>query len=116
MQAEVRALLKSAVRPYLAAGLYPYFFARGKLGYDPVYLSLLRRGAFPDGARILDLGCGQGLLSAVLIAARRHRSRCVAHGLAGATVNDTAVRHRVAGTYSQLGAYRTRGRRFGADR
>ena len=71
MQAEVRALLKSAARPYLAAGLYPYFFARGKLGYDPVYLSLLRRGGIADGARILDLGCGQGLLAAVLIAARR---------------------------------------------
>jgi SAM-dependent methyltransferase len=71
MQPEVRALLKSAARPYLAAGLYPYFFARAKLGYDPVYLSLLRRGAFPDGARILDLGCGQGLLAAMLIAARR---------------------------------------------
>jgi len=71
MQAEVRALLRTAARPYLAAGLYPYFFARGKLGYDPVYLSLLRRGGIADGARILDLGCGQGLLAAVLIAARR---------------------------------------------
>jgi SAM-dependent methyltransferase len=71
MQAEVRALLRSAARPYLAAGLYPYFFARGKLRYDPVFVSLLRRGGIPDGARILDLGCGQGLLAAVLIAARR---------------------------------------------
>lgn len=71
MQAEVRALLRSAARPYLAAGLYPYFFARGKLAYDPLYVSLLRRGGIPDGARILDLGCGQGVLAAVLIAARR---------------------------------------------
>ncbi|HEV8647142.1 MAG TPA: class I SAM-dependent methyltransferase [Burkholderiales bacterium] len=71
MQPEVRALLRSAARPYLAAGLYPYFFARGKLAYDPVFVSLLRRSGIPDGARILDLGCGQGLLAAVLIAARR---------------------------------------------
>ena len=28
MQAEFRVLLRSAARPYLAAGLYPYFFAR----------------------------------------------------------------------------------------
>ncbi|MGQ0578284.1 MAG: methyltransferase [Betaproteobacteria bacterium] len=71
MQAEVRALLKTAARPYLAAGPYPYFFARGKLRYDPVFGSLLRRGSIADGARVLDLGCGQGLLAAVLIAARR---------------------------------------------
>ena len=71
MQAEVRALLKSAARPYLAAGLYPYLFARGKLGRDPVFVSLLRRGAIPDGARVVDLGCGQGLLATVLLAARR---------------------------------------------
>ena len=71
MQAEFRVLLRSAARPYLAAGLYPYFFARCKLAYDPVYLSLLRRGRIADGARILDLGCGQALLAAVLIAARR---------------------------------------------
>ncbi len=71
MQAEVRVLPRCAARLYLAAGLYPYFFARGKLAYDPVYVSLLRRGGIADGARILDLGCGQGLLAAVLIAARR---------------------------------------------
>jgi len=71
MRPEVRALLGSAARPYLTAGLYPYFFARAKLVFDPAFVSLLRRGGIPDGARILDLGCGQGLLAAVLIAARR---------------------------------------------
>ena len=71
MRPEVRALLKSAARPYLAAGLYPYFFARAKLAFDPAFVSLLRRGGIRDGARILDLGCGQGLLAAVLLAARR---------------------------------------------
>ena len=71
MQAEFRVLVRSAARPYLAAGLYPYFFARGKLAYDPVYLSLLRRGGIADGARVLDLGCGQALLAALLITARR---------------------------------------------
>jgi SAM-dependent methyltransferase len=71
MQPEVRELLRIAARPYLAAGFYPYFFARGKLAYDPVYVSLLRRGGIPERARILDLGCGQGVLGAMLIAARR---------------------------------------------
>jgi SAM-dependent methyltransferase len=71
MRPEIRALFGSAARPYLAAGLYPYFFARAKLVFDPAFVSLLRRGGIPDGARILDLGCGQGLLAAMLIAARR---------------------------------------------
>lgn len=52
MQAEVRTLMRSAARPYLAAGLYAYFFARGKTGCDPVYVSLLRSGVIPDGARM----------------------------------------------------------------
>ena len=80
MQAEVRARLRSAARPYLAAGLYPYFFARGKLGCDPVFVSLLRCGRFPGGARIPDLGCGQGVLAAVLIAARRQQARTAVTG------------------------------------
>lgn len=70
MESEARLLLKAASRPYLDAGLHPYFFARGKLAIDPIFLALLRTGAIPDGARILDLGCGQALLAALLVAAR----------------------------------------------
>ena len=63
------ALLKRAARPYRKAGLHPWFFARGKLGHDPVFAGLLRLGLIPHGARLLDLGCGQGLLAALLLAA-----------------------------------------------
>ena len=41
-------------------------FARGKLGADLVLGEFLARGVFPQGGRILDLGCGQGLLAAWL--------------------------------------------------
>lgn len=70
MPAQTGALIDAASRPYLAAGRYAYHFARGKLRHDPVFLALLRSGRIPDRARLLDLGCGQALLSALLLAAR----------------------------------------------
>ncbi len=67
------ALLDSASRPYLKAGpgFFAYLFARGKLGKDPFFSALLERGLLKDTSRILDLGCGQGLLTAWLRAAAR---------------------------------------------
>lgn len=56
---------------YRSAGRFAYYFARGKLGGDPMFLGLLKRGLIPDQARILDLGCGQGLLAAWLLATRQ---------------------------------------------
>lgn len=71
MEPEARALIRAAARPYLRGGPYPYFFARSKLGIDPIFAALLRDGSIPDGARILDLGCGQSLLASLLLAARK---------------------------------------------
>jgi SAM-dependent methyltransferase len=71
MEPEVRSLLKAAARPYLRGGPYPYFFARSKLSIDPIFLAMLRADSIPDGARVLDLGCGQSLLASLLLAARR---------------------------------------------
>ena len=65
------ALLSEACRPYRKAGLFAYFFARGKLSADPVYRAILERGLLLGRSRILDLGCGQGLLAAWLQAAVR---------------------------------------------
>jgi SAM-dependent methyltransferase len=65
------ALLDAASRPYLQAGRFAYHFARGKLGGDPAYRSILEQGFLIDRFRILDLGCGQGLLYAWLQAAQR---------------------------------------------
>jgi len=65
-----RALRAAAAAPYLSAGYFAWYFARGKLGGDPAFLALLEQGLIPDNARILDLGCGQGLLASWLFSAR----------------------------------------------
>ena len=65
------ALLAEASAPYRKAGLFAYFFARGKFGRDPVYRAILERGLLLGRSRILDLGCGQSLLAAWLTVARR---------------------------------------------
>ncbi len=71
------ALLDGACEPYLKAGhdLFAYFFARGKLQWDPVYRAVLEGGLLQGRRRILDLGCGQGLLTAWLNAAARIHDR-----------------------------------------
>lgn len=69
------ALVAAAARPYRAAGRGPYYFARGKLGRDPVFAAILYQGLIGDGARLIDLGCGQGVLLALLAAAQDERVR-----------------------------------------
>ncbi|RYF39735.1 MAG: class I SAM-dependent methyltransferase [Comamonadaceae bacterium] len=65
----VRALIDRAAAPYRAAGRYAWHFARGKLGGDPAFAALLARGLLSGRGRVLDIGCGQGLLTAWLLAA-----------------------------------------------
>lgn len=61
-----RRLHGAATEPYRAAGRFAWHFARGKLGRDPVFRSMLERGDFKSGGRIVDIGCGQGLLASLL--------------------------------------------------
>ena len=65
-----RAIARDAAEWYRQSGLFAHRFARGKLGGDPAYIGLVERRLIPDHARILDLGCGQALLVAWLLAAR----------------------------------------------
>jgi SAM-dependent methyltransferase len=65
-----RALVDAASARYRPAGHFAYHFARGKLGIDPLFTDLLWLGVLPSEARILDLGCGQAVLAAWLLAAR----------------------------------------------
>jgi SAM-dependent methyltransferase len=75
MNPDTERLLEAATRPYISSGKYAWYFARGKLRHDPFFFWVLRSGLLPERGRLLDLGCGQGLLLALLSAARRQYAR-----------------------------------------
>lgn len=72
-----KSLLRSAIEPYQSADFYARCFGRIKLRIDPAFTTILQQGLIPDGSRLLDLGCGQGLLASILLAAKTHaKSNC----------------------------------------
>jgi SAM-dependent methyltransferase len=62
------ALLDAASAPYRRVSRFAWHFARGKLGRDPVFRAMLERGWLMPRARVLDIGCGQGLMASLLLA------------------------------------------------
>lgn len=72
----IQKLISLAAAPYKPAGLYTWFFAKGKLGGDPAFAHLLSTGLLSGRSRILDIGCGQGLLTSWLLTAKA----CAARG------------------------------------
>lgn len=70
-----KRLVTEASASYRSAGPWAWHFARGKLGGDPLFTALLDPGLLPARGRYLDLGCGQGLLAAWLLAAARLHDR-----------------------------------------
>jgi SAM-dependent methyltransferase len=62
-------LVEAASAYYRGAGRFAWHFARGKLRVDPVFAAILAHGLLGGRRDILDLGCGQGLLAAWLLAA-----------------------------------------------
>lgn len=62
-------LFEAAARPYLAAGYTDWEWVRGKLKGDPFFRAVLERGLLPSNATIVDIGCGRGILFALLDAA-----------------------------------------------
>jgi cyclopropane fatty-acyl-phospholipid synthase-like methyltransferase len=69
--AALRPLVRRASGFYGGAGRFARNFAAGKLGGDPVFAAMLAHDLLAGCQRILDLGCGQGLLAAWLLAAAR---------------------------------------------
>jgi SAM-dependent methyltransferase len=64
------AMIERASASYRPAGRFALHFARGKLRWDPVFRHLLVHGLIAPGSRVLDIGCGQGLLASLLGAAQ----------------------------------------------
>src|SRR4051812_8912431 len=67
---EIEALLEESACHYLKPGMLHWEFVRGKLRHDPVYFNLLRRGFLPSQGKLLDLGCGRGIVFALILGAR----------------------------------------------
>ena len=65
-EASFGALAREAAARYPANDRFARHFAHGKLTGDPVFAYILAQQLIPAGARLLDLGCGQGLLAALL--------------------------------------------------
>jgi len=68
-------LIDAASAPYRRVGGWCYLHARNKLRADPAFAAILQMGLLTQRERILDLGCGQGLLAAWLLAARSCHAR-----------------------------------------
>ena len=64
-------LARRASDRYVATSITAWEFARGKLRGDPLYREALFGGWLPSGGRLLDVGCGQGLVLALLAEAER---------------------------------------------
>jgi SAM-dependent methyltransferase len=63
-------LVELASAPYRHIDRVAYYPARSKLSIDPAFTAILELGLLRQRARIVDLGCGQGLLQSWLNAAR----------------------------------------------
>lgn len=66
----VEQLREATSRRYVESGFFNWEFAHGKLKHDPMYIEILRSGILPRDGVILDLGCGRGILLALLETAR----------------------------------------------
>ena len=64
-------LVRAAADRYVTTSITAWEFARGKLRGDPMYRDVLLGGWLPSGGRLIDIGCGQGLMLALLAEADR---------------------------------------------
>lgn len=64
-------LVRRASDRYVGHSIIAWEFARGKLRGDPIYRAALFDRLLPSGGTLIDIGCGQGLMLALLAEARQ---------------------------------------------
>lgn len=90
-------VVERAVARYASAGRFDFHFVKGKLAGDPLYRGIAESGALPTQGRLVDVGCGRGILLALLAEARAVSGhRLELHGIepreAAASVARAALR------------------------
>jgi trans-aconitate methyltransferase len=63
---KLRLLIETTDRPYLESGMHHWEFVRAKLRWDPVFVYLAASGVLPDSGRLVDVGCGRGILLSLI--------------------------------------------------
>ncbi|MEN3337080.1 MAG: hypothetical protein V7647_756 [Acidobacteriota bacterium] len=63
------ALVSRAADRYVSTSITAWEFARAKLRGDPIYRHVLLQGSALGGQTLVDIGCGQGLMLALLVEA-----------------------------------------------
>ncbi len=63
-------LREATARRYLETGIFHWEFVRGKLRYDPMYRAFSTSTSLPREGCLVDVGCGRGILLALLATAR----------------------------------------------
>jgi uncharacterized protein (DUF2062 family) len=59
-------LVRRASDRYVGTSITAWEFARGKMRADPLYRTVVMGGLLPPGGVLVDVGCGQGLMLALL--------------------------------------------------
>jgi uncharacterized protein (DUF2062 family) len=70
-EAGLGPLIRRAADRYVGTSVTAWEFARGKLRGDPLYRTVLTGGVLRSGQTLVDVGCGQGLMLALLAEAQQ---------------------------------------------